>query len=306
MSVPVKSALKSPVSRFSTSNGWSVTSNSPSWTTPPGTGPPPTMRAVVLTCTFVSGLRADDREEGAEVGAEVLRRVLARRDRLRPADDDVGAAAAATERGRGEEQRGVVREHVDVLERVELVGDDRDVGANAIGAARERGVRPGVERARGEPSTSCGPSLKTSRLRGPMRAVATVRTCCGRSDARRVLVDGDRRDEVRLGVRHDDGELLRRGVALRRSPRCRGRPPSTRSRRWSARARRTRRGSCRRPGDTRCPSRRRRSRPSCVSGRRLRSAPRRSRRRTRSRADTPCTAGGRARTRGRACRSRRA
>jgi hypothetical protein len=56
MSVPVKSALKSPLSRFSTSNGWSVTSSTPPAATPEGNGPPGMMRARVCTWTCVSGL----------------------------------------------------------------------------------------------------------------------------------------------------------------------------------------------------------------------------------------------------------
>jgi hypothetical protein len=55
MSEPVKSALKSPVSRLRTSNGWSVASNSPPLSRPFVSGPPGTTRAVVFTWTCVFG-----------------------------------------------------------------------------------------------------------------------------------------------------------------------------------------------------------------------------------------------------------
>jgi len=62
----------------------------------------------------------------------------------------------------------------------------------------------------GEPSTSRGPSLKTRSPSGGTVALATTRVVLPRR--RVVLLDGHPGGEVRLGVTHDDGELLRGGV----------------------------------------------------------------------------------------------
>ncbi len=163
--------------------------------------------------------RADDRQELTQVdrvvGAEVRRRVVGDRDRLRPAQRDVRRRERSPirpERLDGLEERGVVREHVDVVERVELIGDDRHGARDAVCRAREGSVGPIVERSWRRAVDLAGAELEHAQAhrrndgRGDLRRVSR----CARR--RVVLFDGDGRGDVRLRVAHDDGVLLGRGI----------------------------------------------------------------------------------------------
>ena len=92
MSDPVKSALKSPVSRLSTSKGWSVAVDDAALRERRSANGPARDDARRWSCTLHVrvGARADDGEEGAQVdarswwsGSSVIG------DGLRPAGDDV-------------------------------------------------------------------------------------------------------------------------------------------------------------------------------------------------------------------------
>jgi hypothetical protein len=159
---PLKSALKPPVSRLITSNAprekLSVSPGAPRRDARPRDGrrrqPHRHMRL---------RLHADDGQEGAQVDVAVGGGLVGHRQRLRPAQHVVGAV----ERARRQEQRGVVGEDVDVLERVELVGDDRRRRADVVGVRRQERPRALVFPRVGEPSTSRGSRLMTCRSPAP-------------------------------------------------------------------------------------------------------------------------------------------
>jgi hypothetical protein len=162
---------------------------------------------------------SDDREESPQIDGiarvEVGVRILARRNGLRPAEYHVGVLHSrfvVAQRVSRPEQRRIVGKYADVVERVELVGNDGHAGADAVCRAAQCRVSPGVEGARRRaidlPRTQLeyakvqrcdgGGGHADGRTRGVRRAV--------------VLLDRDRCRYVRLCVAHHDGELLRRGV----------------------------------------------------------------------------------------------
>src|SRR6516164_8321856 len=93
--------------------------------------------------------RGDDREKGAEVYAEIGRRIGGDGDGLRPSGDDVREAHPGVQTGEGEELGGVVREDVDVVQRVELVAHDGKVARDLVGVPRQGGASSRVEGAVG-------------------------------------------------------------------------------------------------------------------------------------------------------------
>src|SRR5262249_26036618 len=123
----------------------------------------------------------------------------------------------AVERVRRQQQRGVVGEDVDVLERVELVGDDGRGRADVVGARRQPRARAVVEARVGGAVDAAGGEVEDGDVAaaddaGEVRLgdLADRERLAGRGV---VDLDGDRgRDLERVG--DHDGVLLRRGRAL--------------------------------------------------------------------------------------------
>ena len=166
--------------------------------------------------------RADHRQRRPQMDrmgrVEVRVGVVGDGDRLRPTERDVSGYERASVVGIGfarVKQRGVVREHVHVVEWIELIRDDGKVGRDSVGMARERGVGSRVELTRGAP---------IDLTRSELEDLEVVRRDHGRRDFvrlsggawRRVVLENvDRHRDVRFGVRDDDRELLRGCVARR-------------------------------------------------------------------------------------------
>ena len=144
---PVKSALKSPVSRLSTSKACSVAVPAGALREPAGERAAGDHARVRLhlrrACCRGSPRSARKARRSMPKfvdGSDVIAIVCGQ------AGTTYARPTPLLSPENGQELRGVVREDVDVVERVELVGDDGKVARDLVGVPRQRRACAGVER----------------------------------------------------------------------------------------------------------------------------------------------------------------